>query len=569
MKTRLFYLCIAVLLCTRIIFPQEPKLLDAFDSPQSWEMRKSENVVLTPLLVAANDEGKCLKLDISALTGGYAGIEKNIVLDFPQNYSFTFLVKSDLPVFQVEFSLQDRSGNLLHTYKKNYYAAPVEWETITIRQRDLIGAFSNPAIDRPLRKPERIGIKILLQPGSLGAVYLDDLQLIEKKPATGNYNNPIAFASSSVKGNEVLRIFDKNLSSVWKSAGKQAREHIVIDFGENCEFGGLKIAWDSVLFPQEFTVSLSDNAKTWREVYAVSCGNNTISFIPIPDGEARYLKINLNKPNNKAGYIVRELGMLPAPFGSSKQVVYDEIKKMYPKGYFPVFFTNNAYHWREFTTKPLIFNSAVTDDGSVEFHTGSFVVEPFLYLDKQLLTFEQRIPGSSGFADTAGSLRVKRSYPGTELDILPFIESNTDSATMHLVYSIKNTSKKTVTGSFFLAFRPFQITSRNMPDRIIPGVGQIEQIGYDGKKVAVNNSLPVYPLGKPDAFGACEFDEGDVVLFFRNERLPLSQKIKDRNQSASGALQYKLVLKPGEVKQFYFSIPLNYSEFAQIGRAHV
>ncbi|MBI2417617.1 MAG: discoidin domain-containing protein [Ignavibacteriales bacterium] len=541
-------------------FSSAQTALEPFDSMQGWKTIQSADVSVSPSIVGT-DEGKCMKLDINAPLAGFAGIQKNFALRFPLNYAFTYLLKTDLTNGTLEFTLSDKSGNPLYTYKKPFYSAMPEWNTITIKQKDLLGPWANPDIDRPAKQPEMISISLMLPPGSKGVVYIDELALVERVTPTGSYTNPTAFTSSSEKGFEAFRLFDKSLKSFWKSAGRQTREHVLVDFGETCEFGGLKIAWDSVMYAQEFTVSVSDNAKKWRELYSVKCGNNNISFIPVTDGEGRYIKLNLNKPNSKTGYIIKEIGMLPVQFSESMSKVYEEVKKMFPRGLFPAFFSNSPYSWKVFSAKNAVNFSAITENAELEIGSGSYLLEPFVYLDKQFITYAQSTDSTSGFADTAGSLKVSRTYLPCVVTVQPVIEDRDDTAYMHVAYTVKNTGNKSVHGSFSLAIRPFQVTGRNMFDGTIHGIGRIEELEFDGKRVDINKNFPLYPLVKPDRFGACEFNQGDVVLYLRNDSLPPDTKIKDAIGFASGALQYKLALKAGESKTFYFTVPVTTAFF--------
>ncbi len=72
-------------------------------------------------------------------------------------------------------------------------------------------------------------------------------------------------------------------------------QNIVIDFKTHREFGGLQIDWLKDHYAKSFDLLLSEDGKNWEKVYSVQSNRDDVSFIRLPEAEAKYVKINLLK----------------------------------------------------------------------------------------------------------------------------------------------------------------------------------------------------------------------------------------------------------------------------------
>jgi hypothetical protein len=92
---------------------------------------------------------------------------------------------------------------------------------------------------------------------------------------------------------------------------------------------------------------------------------------------------------------------------------------------------------------------------------------------------------------------------------------------------------------------------------ILGGAATVNSIQYKNEKVFVNENKVVIPITQPDGFGTVEFDEGDIIEFISQNKLPRNKSVKDHLAYASGSLKYSFNLKPGEVKKVFVVVPFH------------
>src|SRR3546814_13473031 len=75
----------------------EPRLLDGFEDATSWRVVTS-NEVSGKLRVIDGVEGRalCLDYDFNDVSG-YVGIQRDLPIDYPENYAFAFQIRGDSP----------------------------------------------------------------------------------------------------------------------------------------------------------------------------------------------------------------------------------------------------------------------------------------------------------------------------------------------------------------------------------------------------------------------------------------------------------------------------------------
>lgn len=531
-------------------------ILDKMESLQGWIPGSSADVTLHTS-VAGIDNGKCIKLDIDcATTTGFVSLSKEISMVLPINFAFGFQIMGSFAEVPMEFQLTNGMGTFNATYSAEKMSGGSTWLPVIMKQQQFTGLEMQADTRGASSAPDRVTFRFFPRAVGKCVIYLKELTLGERTVSAASVYNPVAFASSSVKGNEVLKVFDKSLKTAWRSAGRQQREHILIDLRETSQFGGLKIAWDSLAWAKEFTVSVSDNANTWREVYSVKNGNGNISFIPIEGGEGRYIKLNLTKSVARNVYSIKEIGILPPAFSTGVIQLYKEISRMYPAGYYPKYFSGVPVQSRSFALPNSGVHAAISESGSVESESWPFSIEPMIYHDKQLLTvhnaaiyaFEEPVP--------AVSPMTKLVWQNMEMHIAAFPDFSADSAIVHIMYTIKNTGKKNTTASFFIAMRPFGSIFQS------PAGGAVHFAAISPVTAQVstdmmlwNEAHAIYLQKKADGAGAAEFDAGDMCMFARTDSLPVDQRITDMHGMPSAAVKYRITIKPGESRVLYCSIP--------------
>ena len=105
--------CSVLLACATPVFAAQDgvRILDDFGDPSAWRVVTS-NQVSGALRQVDGVEGKamCLDYDFNGVSG-HAGIQRDLELEYPQNYRFDFALRGDSPRNDLQFKLIDASGD--------------------------------------------------------------------------------------------------------------------------------------------------------------------------------------------------------------------------------------------------------------------------------------------------------------------------------------------------------------------------------------------------------------------------------------------------------------------------
>src|SRR5262245_52702217 len=120
-------LCLAMGVWMSAALAQPPRLLDGFEDFGLWQVGASDGV-LASLRAVEGLEGQALCLDFDfAGVAGYASARRALPIDFPPNYEFSFYVRGDAPVNNLEFKLIDASGDNVWWVNRRDFEFPREW----------------------------------------------------------------------------------------------------------------------------------------------------------------------------------------------------------------------------------------------------------------------------------------------------------------------------------------------------------------------------------------------------------------------------------------------------------
>jgi hypothetical protein len=120
-----------------------------------------------------------------------------------------------------------------------------------------------------------------------------------------------------------------------------------------------------------------------------------------------------------------------------------------------------------------------------------------------------------------------------------------DSSTAYLQYRVASRSRQRRAVQLFLALRPFQVNPSWQFLNTPGGAATVRQLSFDNQTVQVNGETAVVSLTPATAFGAATFDQGNIVDYLRDGRVPATPNVRDTFGHASGALAYTATLDSG------------------------
>ena len=570
MINRKIKIILLVLFYSLTIYSQT--VIDDFESADDWKVYKSDGVE-TKAGLDEGHSGKVIRFDYNFTKGtGYGGIQKIFSIDLPQNYQFTFYLKAESPANNFEIKFLDSTGQNVWWVNNRNYDFPKEWKKIKIKKRHINFAWG-PNDDKSLKRIDRIEFTIASYVGGKGTIWIDGLEYEELPPEDNSPIQPLILAGAKLGEAWVIKdVFDNNPETVWKS-GPGENYSITIDLRGRREFGAIIIDWDKNDFAKDFKIYLSHNDKDWEEVYTVTDAVGISSYIRLEEEDAEKIKIELLKSSHGNGYSIKEIKVKNVDYSEDINKFFINIAKDYPRGYFPRYFNEEGSFWTIIGVNNDTKEALMNEDGMVEVDKKHFSIEPFLFTDGKLVTWndvkkeqsleeENYLPG--GYRKKHLPLpNADWNYNNLYLRTKAFASGQANkNSVLYLIYTLRNNSQIERKGKFYISIRPFQVNPYYQWLNITGGVAEINSIKFNNGKVFVNDDKVIILITKPDDFGAAEFDKGDISSYLAEGKNPVEKSVVDKRKLASGCLSYSFDLKMNEEKTIYLAIPFHEFETA-------
>jgi hypothetical protein len=317
-------------------------------------------------------------------------------------------------------------------------------------------------------------------------------------------------------------------------------------------------------------VLLSEDGKLWEKVYSVLANQGDVSFIRLPEAEAKYVKINLLESASGKGFGVTEMKFLDIKNSMTPNDFLIYTAKNSSVGDYPRYFLEQASYWTISGVNNDVKEAMINEDGMVEVDKGLFSIEPMVKIGDSLYNWSNSNPAQS--LGTSPDPRDFQFAPSVSwyLDDLKFTTGiasagkANENSTLEIVYTFENFSEQPADVDLYLLIRPFQVNPYYQWLNLTGGVGKIfsikeENKGFSGNYITVDDKV-ILPQKKYDSFYAGSFDEGNVADLIRTGNLPLQTVAVDKNGLAHGIIKYIIHLNPEEKSFFYLAIPFYKNE---------
>ena len=532
----------------------QSKLLDDFADIGGWKPVVSEGAKLT----LSQGEGKTgralvMNFDMSGVYG-YVIAGKEFSFDLPGNYQFTFDMRGESPVNNFEFKLTDERGNV-HWIKKLNISYPVEWSRQRIKKRHIAFAWG-PSGGGVIQTVRKIEFVVSCGSGGKGRVLIDNFRFEPIDDAAGKAARAEVISLTGRSGGFPVVDSSGSLLGGWRTVPGEEHASLTVDFHRSKEVGGLVIDWDSLDYATSYDVSLSDDGNDWTPAYSVGNGNGKRDYVSMPGCEGRFFRLDLKASSRGRGYAMSRLAFKGAGFSDSPNDLFRQIASDAPAGYFPKYYRDRQTYWTIMGVSGDSKKALMNEEGQVELGKGEFSIEPFLYIDNRLVTWTEvkttqaLLDGYIPFPQVTWT-----SGDGWVFTIQGTAAGAPGNSLLGIHYNLE--TKRTLgKGKIFLAIRPFQV---NPPWQSLNGEGgacRIDSIFYRNGFLDVN-STTIVPMTPPSAFGAAEFDQGDVTEYIGRGAVPPSTLVRDHFGHASGALEYDFDLQADGTADVVVAVPFH------------
>jgi len=533
---------LALLACvaTPVMATQPARLLDGFEEAGAWRVVVS-NQVTARLRPTEGAQGKalCLDYDFNGVSG-YAGLQRDLDIEYPENYRFDFLLRGDSPRNDLQFKLVDASGDNVWWVNRTGYDFPANWTPVSYRRRHIDKAWG-PDPERVLRRSARLEFTVYNAAGGHGSVCFDTLQLTAL-PAQDE--SPLD-AQATYHDGPVPRL--------------------LLDLGKRREFGGLRLQWQPGRHAAVYRVSLSDDARSWQGVREVRHGNGGVDHLALPESEARYLAIDLLSGSSGAA-VPLQVQVQPLAYAATANDFVRSVAREAPRGWFPRGFSGEQPYWTLVGIDGGRDQALLGEDGAVEFGRGGISVAPVVQVEGgQPVTWadvETAQTLQEGYLPIPSATWRHRNFG---LRITAYAQGEREHARTWVRYRLENPGPVAREYVLALLVQPFQV---NPPSQFLNtrgGVSPIRRLRLADGMAWVNDGQAVFHyLQPPEAVFTTAFDQGMAIERWAAGDLAVgrmaahgqSASVEDDTGLASGALFYRMRLDAGEAREVVLQAPL-------------
>ena len=530
------------------------RVLDDFETVAGWTAAPADGVLLR-IGTDSGHTGRAMRLDFDFQGhGGYAVARKRFPIDLPDNYAFTFWIRADAPVNNLEFKLVDSTGDNVWWMNRRSLAFPHRWTKLTTRRRQIAFAWGPVGGGMP-HHIASIELAITAGTGGKGTIWIDQLELEPRPPERPYDLIPAVTASTSESGHAPALALDADSLSSWRS-GPAAGATLTIDFHQRREFGGMTLDWERDRAARDYTVELSDDGGTWTPAYAARDANGGRDYIALPETEARCVRIVMMRGAGR-GFGLRAVHIQPLDWAATPNAFQQAVADDAPRGAYPRYFTRHQSYWTIVGVNGDGHRGLLGQDGAFEPAAGGFSVEPFVQVGGRTLGWADAAPSQSlanGFLPIPS---VTSAFGDLRLTVTAFAAGRRGAASSYTRYRLANRGSRTEHVTLLLALRPLQVNPPWQFLGVAGGAAEIGRVALRGRSVWIDGVPRVDLATRPGAFGAATFDEGDISEFLFRGEIPRARSVRDPRKLASAALSYPLDLAPGASEDIYIRFPLD------------
>ena len=553
--TSLVRLALGVVVLAPTLLVAQPQLIDAFDSVDAWRAVPSEGATAA-LALADGETGRALAMEFELTrTYSYAIARCDLAtpLELPEDFRFTFDLRAETAVNNFEFKLIDEHDNVWWQRRLDF-AYPRDWTRQSIRRRHLTLAWG-PQPQAPLRRVKSIELVISAGNGGRGRLLVDNLRFEGFDARAAAEAQARVSVSSAAPGGEPACDRTGNLTKPWRFALAAAAPQLTLDFGTSREIGGVMLEWAAGAFAAAYDVQLSDDGAAWTTVGTVTAGNGGRDWLYLPDQQGRGLRLVLGAGVGEGTTLTR-LEVRGAEMGAGETAFFSAVAAEARRGTFPRYFSREQTYWTIVGSPGDVSEALLNEDGAIEVDQLGFTLEPFLWIDGQLVTWAEVERTSSlenGYLPIP-SVTWRRGDLALTITALAAGAAGPES---RLIASYQLVAGgRPARGTLFVAVRPFQVNPPWQSLQKPAGWARVNHIAYAGGVLAVDDRV-VVPLDAPSAVGASAFEGGEIVEHLRAGAMPRATEVRDARGFASGALAYDFDLAAGRATAFRVVVPFH------------
>ena len=134
----------------------------------------------------------------------------------------------------------------------------------------------------------------------------------------------------------------------------------------------------------------SADGRDWRPSSSVTQGNGGRDYVYLPEQEGRFLKLVMKKSAHGRGFAIAQLVVKGPEFGASANGFFSAVARDQRRGLYPKYLRPEQSFWTVVGSPRDDRKALINEEGAIEIDQTRFTIEPFLFVDDQLVTCLKR-----------------------------------------------------------------------------------------------------------------------------------------------------------------------------------
>ncbi|MFO1417302.1 MAG: discoidin domain-containing protein [Methylotetracoccus sp.] len=325
-------------------------------------------------------------------------------------------------------------------------------------------------------------------------------------------------------------------------------ESITVDFGYMRSPLGAMIDWGST-YGTVFSVHLSDDGVTFRDVGRISTGNGDYDSFYWRSTTSRYFRLTVHETNSPEGAIIDELKLRilnkdRMPIGQLERAAAAGPSDLYPQT-----LLGKQVYWTVIGEIGHAEEALFDEFGNLEPQRGSGQLTPLLRLDGVL----RGAPSAPKIDQALAEGCLPAPSVTWSVDRVEVCISAVAADGQALVeYRITNHGQATRELGLVLAVRPAQLN----PYWQHGGHAAIQAIAVDNREIWVNGHRYAAVSPEPSAAAVADFDGGDIVALIAGGTPTTVTRLASGSGLLSAAVEFTFTLEPGATTAVVAAAPM-------------
>lgn len=516
-----------------------------FDDASAWQVCASgqaEGSVET-ITGPGGKAGLRLRYDFHG-GGGFVVMRRVFPLTLPTTFAWGYQLRGEGPPNHFECKVASPGGFNVWRYLRQDFALPGEWQAIVMHERDMLFAWGPNGGGAP-SEIEAIEFVIAAGPGGKGHLDISAAYLLDE-----TLRSPAAISASSESPAHPASAVFSDDAHEWRALPGDSQPWWSIDFGRAQRFGGLIIHWPADLPARAYRLEISADGQTWQSLYEAKHARGALSHLPTPAAEARYVRLVFE---NAACAAMRHIHWQPDAFSQTPNEFIHSVARDYPRGWHPRYWHREQSYWTPVGSPEGRRRALINEEGMVEVDEGAFSFEPFILTSAGLLAWADMQTQTGLAADGIPLPSVTWNHEHVSLEIQPWVDGAVEALTLHVRYRLQVPVPQAVM-SLAIAIRPFQVNPPWQAFRNLGGVSPIRDIRLEDSRSQIDGRIiRSHPL--PTSCGAASFEEGGVLAYLAEGKIPPSTRVTDPSERASAVFVWEI---PAGITEYEVTVSMPY-----------